>query len=104
VELFPGRDRTASGQTPGDLDSVLTGVNIQREREFKMEVLAWLNNGKPKLFRSPSEGNYIVRLMNITMTPNDSLGRMLHSFNSTAYEIAECTFDNLIGLELMNLP
>jgi hypothetical protein len=30
----------------------------------------WLNNGKPKLFRSPSEGNYIVRLMSVSLTPN----------------------------------
>jgi hypothetical protein len=58
----------------------LTAENYRRERNFKMEVLAWLTNGKPKLFRSPAEGNYIVRLMNTSLTPNDSLGRMLHTF------------------------
>jgi hypothetical protein len=35
-----------------------------------MAVLDWLNNGKPKLFRSPAEGNYVLRLMNISMSPN----------------------------------
>ena len=68
---------------------------IQTERDFKLEVLDWLNNGKPKLFRSPTEGNYIIRLMNSSLTPNDQLGRVLHTFNSTAYEIKEYTFDNL---------
>lgn len=69
--------------------------NITRERIFKMEVLDWLNNGKPKLFRSPTEGNYLVRLMKISLSPQDKLGRMLHTFNSTAYEIAECNNANL---------
>ena len=73
----------------------LTGDNIASERIFKLAVLDWLNNGKPKLFRSPTEGNYIVRLMNVSLSPDDTLGRMLHTFNCTAYEIAENTFDSL---------
>jgi hypothetical protein len=73
----------------------LTTDNIRKEREFKMLVLSWLTNGKPKLFRSPTEGNFIVRLMNTSLTPNDTLGRLLHTFNCTAYEIAEFNFDNL---------
>lgn len=84
----------AAGYVPG-LDTWLTGDNYRRERQFKMEVLAWLTNGKPKLFRSPAEGNFIIRLMNTSLTPNDTLGRMLHTFNSTAYEVAECNFENL---------
>lgn len=73
----------------------LVSENIRRERLFKLEVLNWLNDGKLKLFRSPTEGNYIVRLMNISLTPNDSLGRMLHSFNSSAIEAAETNTENL---------
>lgn len=72
-----------------------TGENFKREREFKEEVLEWLTNGKPKLFRSAAEGSYIVRLMNTSLSPTDSLGRMLHTFNCTAYEVADYTFDNL---------
>ena len=68
---------------------------IQSERDFNLEVLNWLNNGQPKLFRSPVEGNYIVRLMNSSLTPNDQLGRVLHTFNSTAYEVADYKFENL---------
>lgn len=71
--------------------------NIALERNFKLKVLEWLNNGKPKLFKSPYEGNYIVRLMNVSLTPVKELGRMLHSFTSTAYEIAECTYENLVA-------
>jgi hypothetical protein len=36
--------------------------NIAFERKFKLKVLDWLNDGCIKLFRSPGEGNYLVRL------------------------------------------
>lgn len=75
----------------------LTNYNIAAERKFKLEVLEWLTDGKAKLFRSPTEGNYIVRLLNTSLTPNDTVGRMLHTFSCTAYEVAECTYDNLIA-------
>ena len=73
----------------------LTSHNIQAERKFKLEVLDWLNNGEVKLFRSPTEGNYLIKLMNVSLTPEEKTGRMLHTFNSTACEIAECTYENL---------
>ena len=82
----------------------LTAENFGDERAFKLEVLDWLNNGQPKLFRSPGEGNYIVRLMNSSLSPNDTLGRMLHTFNCTAYEIMECNFNNMKTQGYLNIP
>lgn len=73
----------------------LVSYNILAERKFKLEVLDWLNDGNVKLFRSPTEGNYLIKLMNVSLTPEEKTGRMLHTFNSTAYEIAECTYENL---------
>lgn len=81
----------------------LINTNIAAERRFKLEVLDWLNNGSVKLFRSPSEGNYLVRLLNISMTPADGLGRMLHTFNATAYEVAEHTFENLEEFKIIDV-
>ena len=77
--------------------------NIFLERQFKLEVLKWLNDGKPKLFKSPYEGNYIVRLMQNTLTPVEELGRMLHSFTSQAYEIADCNYENLIAYGFLDV-
>lgn len=77
--------------------------NILLEREFKLQVLEWLNDGRPKLFKSPYEGNYIVRLMKNQLQPVQELGRMLHSFTSEAYEIAECTYDNLVAYGFVNV-
>ena len=73
----------------------LTSENLVKERTFKMKVLEWLTNGKPKLFRSPTEGNFIVRLMNTSLSPSDQVGRMLHTFSSTAYEVDEYNYQNL---------
>lgn len=73
----------------------LTDDNIKNERKFKLEVLDWLTNGEPKIFRSPTEGNYLVRLMNTSLSPNDTLGRMLHTFSCTAYEMDAYTMENL---------
>ena len=73
----------------------LTSFNMSAERTFKLKVLEWLNNSEPKLFRSPGEGNYIVRLMNVSLSPEDTLSRMLHSFSCTAYEIDEYSYENL---------
>lgn len=88
--------------TPGDTH--VTMDNLRRERQFKMEALAWLTNGKPKLFRSPGEGNFIVRIMNVSMTPLDVVGRMLHNFSGTAYEIADYNFDNLNKYGFISAP
>jgi hypothetical protein len=33
--------------------------------------------------------------MNTSLSPNDTLGRMLHTFSSTAYEIDDYKFETL---------
>lgn len=71
------------------LNTNLEDVVINAERRFKLMVLDFLNSNKPKLFKSATEGNYIVQTLNASLTPNDTLGRMLHTFNCNAYEIAD---------------
>lgn len=80
----------------------LTSNNILAERNFKLTVLEWLNNGKPKLFKSPTEGVYLVRLTNVSLSPNDTLGRMLHAFTATAYEIGNHEIETLIKNSIIN--
>lgn len=59
---------------------------VAKEREYKLEIEKWLNNGKEKLLRLGPEGSYNVRLMNVSLTPIEALGRRLHEFSATAYE------------------
>ena len=64
------------------------------EKMFKDKVSEFLYDGQPKLFRSATEGNFIVKIMDVSLTPNATLGRRIVSFTATAYEIAECTVEN----------
>ena len=84
------------------LDRNLTSENMMGERYFKLKVLDWLTDGKIKLFRSPAEGNYLVRLLNVQMTPQDPLGRMLHQFTCTAYEVDELNYSNLVSFGIVS--
>lgn len=81
-----------------------TSENIHKEQIFKNQVLEWLNNGTPKLFRSPQEGMFIVRLIKVSMTPEQKLGRLLHNFSATAYEIAEANYSNFLSYGFITLP
>ena len=74
----------------------LSSYNFLAERIFREQVYEWLNNGQPKLFRSPAEGNIVLRLMNITLSPLDGLGRMIYSFTATGYEVGEDEINKLI--------
>ena len=100
------RKTTASEENPfikNYVSTDLVGENFYKEREFKLKVLDWLNNGELKVFKSPGEGNYIVRLMNVSLAPENALGRMLHTFTCTAYEAAPYNLKSLIENNLFDL-
>ena len=64
------------------------------EREFRKEVNNFLKDGKIKLFKSPSEGNLLVRLTNISLSPETSLGRLIYNFSATITEMDEISITN----------
>ena len=64
------------------------------ERLFREKVISFLNSGDIMLFRSAQEGNIIIRLMNISLTPEKRLGRILYSFTAQAVEVADATLAN----------
>ena len=64
------------------------------EREFRKKVYDFLYEHNVKLFRSTTEGNILVKLINIDFQPVESLGRRLYSFTATAVEIDEPTILN----------
>lgn len=83
----PNRESTASSYS----GSYSEAREYMAERVFKNRVLDWLNNGKPKLFKSPQEGMFIVQIMGASMAPIDTLGRKFHNVSMTAVEIADAT-------------
>lgn len=92
-------DQTFRVSTPAPAYTNKTSAEkIAEERRWKIEIEQWLRNGQPKIFRSPAEGNYIIRLMNVSLSPNDTLGRVYHSFSATGYEVMEYNEENLIKM------
>lgn len=80
----------------------LTDDNVTAERIFKQKVMDWLSDGQPKLFRSPTEGNYVIRLMGVSLSPNPQIGRLLHTFQATGYEIADNQYNDLIQTKVVS--
>lgn len=99
--FLPALAKTKAADIDGSYSTQLNAENFSAERDFKLEVLDWLSNGKTKIFRSPGEGNYIVKLTNVSLTPNDTVGRLLHSFSATAYEIQEYNHENLVEVGII---
>lgn len=59
----------------------------QKELEYRNEVYSWLTNGKPKVFKSPTEGVFVVQVMNVSMSPEKGLGNLLSTVSGTMYEV-----------------
>lgn len=81
----------------------LTDNNIFMERIFREKVEQFLLNTDYKLFRSPTEGNIIVSLINVSLTPKQELGRMIYSFSATAYETLEYNMANLSNYGILSV-
>ena len=69
--------------------------DILRERLFREKVLKFLLANEVRLFRSPTEGMMLIKLTNISLTPNTQLGRRLWSFSAQATEIDTCSSTSL---------
>ena len=69
---------------------------------FREKVLDFFNDGNIKLFRSPSEGNLLISLSNISITPNETLGRLVYNFSATATEVGKATIENYIKYNIVD--
>lgn len=78
------------------------------EREFREELVKWLNDGEPKLYRSMPEGSMVVMLTDVNLTPMQGRSRQGWDFTATVYEIAEANslelLDSLGIYETVKLP
>lgn len=80
--------------------TIPTDTLIFVERKFREKVMDWLADGKPKIFRSETEGNMIVVLSAISFTPLTQ-NRMVYTLSATVTEIADFTTENLIQYNLL---
>ena len=99
-QIYRGYNVYQTDQETGEeklLDTYLNHVNqydYTYERKFREKVEEFLYNSKPKLYKSTQEGNIFIKLMQVSLTPKNELGRLIYSFSATAYEIGEPSLEN----------
>lgn len=93
----------STNETKLSISTDLTDDNVFIERAFREKVEEFLNDFNYKLFKSPTEGNIVIGLLNISLTPNNTVGRMLYSFFATAYEVLENTIENLNEVNIIDI-
>lgn len=64
------------------------------EKEFRNKAMDFLYDDHIILFKSMQEGNIIVRLTSVSMTPNAQLNRDIYSFTSQAVEVMDNSVEN----------
>lgn len=77
--------------------------NTLYERIFRETVIDFLGNNKPKLFKSSTEGNMIIGLINVSTTPEKSVNRMFSKLSATAYEIMDNTLENMNEYSIIDI-
>lgn len=85
------------------VDTNLSNNNIYLERAFREKAEEFLNSFDYLLYKSPTEGNIVVGLLNVSLTPNNTVNRMIYSFSATAYEVLENTLENLNEYGIINI-
>ena len=64
-------------------------------------MIEFLEDGQPKLFKSLTEGNIIVRLMDVSLSPQTQLNNYIYSFNATAIEIDDINISNYFKYNIL---
>lgn len=74
-------------------NEITRATDIVYEKAFRDKVLEFLYANDVKIFKSPTEGNFLVKLMDISISPFGPTGRRIWSFSATATEIDDFTID-----------
>ena len=79
-------------------------IDYTKEREFREKVINYLTSAEVFLLRTMTEGNTMVKLMDINLTPNQSLNNYIYTFTATAIEIDKCSFENYYKYKIFTQP
>lgn len=95
--MFETRDTLTykDAYTQYNLDNGINDTNdVYLERKFREAVMEFLYDTNAKLYRSRTEGNILIKIMNVSFSPKRELGNFIYDFSCEAVEIDDCTFPN----------
>lgn len=108
-DLFTSKSKTLNGyqdaydEFKGQIGNYVTAYDYTYERKFREQVEEFLYNNKPKLYKSMQQGNIFIKLMDVSLTPKNELGRLIYTFSATAYEIDQPTLDTFNNYGLIDI-
>ncbi len=70
------------------------------QRIWRNKILEWLKDGKPKILKSEAEGNILVSISNVTVTPIVTLYGLVADFSCTMTEIGDVKENTLKKYDL----
>ena len=68
--------------------------DILLEREYRAEAIKFLQSGRVFLFKSPAEGNILVRLIDFSFSPKGEINNLVYDFSCEGNEIDDATVKN----------
>ena len=77
-------------------------TDVVKEKVFRDKVIDFLYDGTVKLFKSPTEGNMLIRLTDVGLEPVTQVNRMLYHFSCTCTENDSFNLNNLEKYLLIN--
>lgn len=101
-ELFGGSSNLTLYQDYNSVNNINDYNDIVFEKLFRDEVVKFLYSNSIKLFKSSTEGNILVKIMDISLQPETVLGRMIYSFSGTAVEVAAANTDNYLTYDIIS--
>ena len=104
-QLFEDNEKYLKGwqKFQGNYDYWIKRYDYTYERKFREKVEEFLYNAKPKLYKSMQQGNILIKLMDVSLTPKNELGRLVYTFSATAYQIDEYSIKNLDNYGFINI-
>lgn len=106
-QLFSTRDELNNGYSSlyntfnANISYYTTQYDFTYQRKFREAVEQFLYNIKPKLYKSMQEGNILIKLMDVSLSPKQQLNRLIYTFSATAYEIDQPTIQNYIKYNIL---
>lgn len=77
--------------------------NTIYEKDFREQVIKFLYNNSVKLYKSATQGNILVKLMNISFTPNNTLSRHIYDFTCTVQQIDTFNIENCNNYNIQSI-
>lgn len=75
--------------------------NYILERRFRDKVIDFLEDGNPKLFKTLTEGNILVKLTDVSLSPQTQLHNYIYSFSANAIEIEQANINNYFKYNIL---